>query len=95
MEMHGEHTTQRIEKPYGDKNIDSLCQLMGQAILTGKRPESLPRFRDAAIASEYAWKMLSDARQHDLPSKGTPEELEQIHYRRAHATNGYGLLDHD
>lgn len=45
------------------------------------------------IASEYAWKMLDDARTHDLPSKGTPEELEQIHYRRAHMTNGYGLLN--
>ena len=37
--------------------------------------------------------MLDNARQNDLPSKGTPEELERIHYRRAHATNGYGLLD--
>ena len=93
VEMHGEHITRRIEKPYGDKNIDRLCRLMGEAILTGVRPNHLPRFRDAAIASEYAWKMLEDARRNDLPSKGTPEELEQIHYRRAHATDGYGLLD--
>lgn len=94
VEMHGEHITDRIEKAYGDKNIDRLCQLMGEAILTGKRPNSLPRFRDAAIASEYAWKMLDDATHNDLPSKGTPLELEQIHYRRAHAANGYGLLKH-
>lgn len=93
VEMHGEHVTERLEQPYGDKNIDRLCKLMGQAILTGKRPSHLPRFRDAAIASEYAWKMLEDARRNDLPSKGTPKELEQIHYRRAHATDGYGLID--
>jgi len=66
---------------------------MGEAIITGKRPDHLPRFRDAAIASEYAWKMLEDAKHNDLPSKGTPEELKQIHYRRAHATDGYGLID--
>jgi myo-inositol 2-dehydrogenase/D-chiro-inositol 1-dehydrogenase len=66
---------------------------MGEAILTGVRPEHLPKFEDAAIASEFAWKMLDDAWTHDMPSKGTPEELEQIHYRRAHMTNGYGLLN--
>lgn len=92
VEKHGEHITEVVERPYGDKNIDRLCQLMGEAILTGKRPESLPYFEDAAIASEYAWKMLEDASRNDLPSKGTPEELDQIHYRRAHMTNGYGLL---
>ena len=37
--------------------------------------------------------MLDDARHNDLPSKGTPKELEQIHSRRAHATDGYGLID--
>jgi hypothetical protein len=37
--------------------------------------------------------MLQDAWTHDMPSKGTPEELEQIHYRRAHMKNGYGLLN--
>ena len=93
VEKHGEHITEVVEKPYGDKNIDRLCYLMGEAILTGVRPEHLPKFEDAAIASEYAWKMLDDAWTHDMPSKGTPEELEQIHYRRAHMTNGYGLLN--
>ena len=94
VEKHGVNVTEVVERPYGDKNIDRLCQLMGEAILTGKRPEQLPRFVDAAIASEFAWRMLEDARRNDLPSKGTAEELEQIHYRRAHMTNGYGLLNH-
>lgn len=93
VEKHGEHITEVVERPYGDKNIDELCRLMGEAIITGKRPEHLPNFIDSAIASKFAWKMLEDARENDLPSKGTPEELEQIHYRRAHATNGYGLLN--
>lgn len=94
VEKHGVNVTEVVERPYGDKNIDRLCQLMGEAILTGKRPEQLPRFVDAAIASDFAWRMLEDARRNDLPSKGTAEELEQIHYRRAHMTNGYGLLNH-
>lgn len=93
VEKHGEHITEVVERPYGDKNIDALCRLMGEAILTGQRPENLPRFMDAAIASKYSWEMLENARENDLPSKGTPEELEAIHYRRAHATNGYGLLN--
>lgn len=93
VEKHGVTVTEVVERPYGDKNIDALCRQMGEAILTGRRPESLPRFIDAAIASKFAWQMLEDAREHDLPSKGTPEELEQIHYRRAHMTNGYGLLN--
>lgn len=93
VEKHGVNITAVEEHPYGEKNIDRLCKLMGEAILTGKRPSHLPKFSDAAIASEYAWKMLQDARKNDLPAIGTLQELEQIHYRRAHMTNGYGLLN--
>lgn len=92
VEEHGVNVTRTIEKPYGDKNIDRLYQLTAESIISGKRDKHLPIFRDSAIASEYAWKMLDDSRQNALPVKGTAEELEQIHQRRATMTNGYGLL---
>ena len=52
----------------------------------------LPTFRDAAIASEYAWRFLQDARGHDLPAIGELETLQQIRERRRTMKNGYGLL---
>ena len=94
VEKHGVNVTEVVEKPYGDKCIDVLCRVMAESILTGKRNGQLPTFRDAAKASEYAWKMLDDARQHDLPPIGTLDTLNEIHERRAHQTNGYGLLKH-
>ena len=48
----------------------------------GVRNESLPSFRDAAIASEYAWRFLQDARTHDMPAIGDLGELEEIRDRR-------------
>ena len=92
VEKHGVNVTEVIEKPYGDKCIDVLCRLMGESIRSGKRNPVLPTLRDAAKASEYAWKMLDDARQNDLPPIGTLEELEEIHKRRASQNSGYGLL---
>ena len=56
------------------------------------RDRALPTFRDAAIASEYAWRFLQDARKHDMPAIGTAEELEEIRDRRRTMKNGYGLL---
>ena len=48
--------------------------------------------RDAALASEYAWRFLRDAREHDLPAIGELETLRQIRERRRTMSNGYGLL---
>ena len=48
--------------------------------------------RDSAIASEYAWTFLHDARTHDLPAIGELKTLEQIWERRRNMKNGYGLL---
>jgi len=93
VEIHGVTRTERIERPYGGKNIDKLIDLMVDSIETGVRNPHLPTFRDSAIASEFAWKCLADAATHDLPVKGTPEELEQIHERRRTMTDGYGLLN--
>ena len=74
--------THRIERPFGGKNIDVLCDLFAQSLETGVRNESLPSFRDAAIASEYAWRFLQDARTHDMPAIGDLGELEEIRDRR-------------
>lgn len=92
VEIRGEHVTKRLERPYGGKNIDTMLELMAESIRMGRRVARLPSFRDSAIASEFAWKCLSDAATHDLPVKGTAEELERIHERRRTMTDGYGLL---
>lgn len=92
VEIHGVNRTERIERPYGGKNIDKLIDVMADSIEKGERDPRLPSMRDAAVASEFAWECLDDAWTHDMPVAGTAEELEQIHYRRAHATDGYGLL---
>ena len=47
----------------------------------------------AAEASEVAWEMLRDAATHEMPVKGTSEELVQIRERRSKMTDGYGLLN--
>ena len=92
VELHGIHRTLRIEKPYGGKNLNTLCDRMADSILSGHRDPLLPSMRDAAIASQRAWLFLDDARQHDLPAIGDLQTLEEIRKRRRHMTNGYGLL---
>ena len=92
VELHGVHRTLRIEKPYGGKNLDALCDRMADSILSGRRDPLLPSMRDAALASQMAWQFLEDARQHDLPAIGDLQTLEEIRERRRHMTNGYGLL---
>lgn len=92
VELHGVKQTHRIEKPYGGKNIDVLCRRFAESLEHGVRNKHLPRFRDAAIASEYAWRFLEDARAHELPAIGTLDELEAIRERRRTMKDGYGLL---
>lgn len=92
VELHGVTQTHRITRPYGGKNIDVLCRRFAESLETGVRHPALPTFRDAAIASEYAWRFLEDARRHDLPAIGTLEELEAIRERRRTMKEGYGLL---
>lgn len=91
VEKHGVTVTETIERPYGGKNIDRLYELTAQAIRHGDSSR-LPSFRDSVIASEFAWKMLEDSRNNDLPSIGTNDELIAIRDRRAKMTDGYGLL---
>ena len=92
VDIHGVTETKHIEHPHGGKNIDRLISLMAESISTGTRNICMPSFRDSAIASEYAWKMLDDARKNELPSIGTHEELEEIWEHRRNLKDGYGLL---
>lgn len=95
VELHGVHHTHHIEKPFGGKNIDTLCNLFADSIETGIRSPKLPLIRDSAIASEYAWEFLRDAHTHDLPAIGNHAILEQIWHRRRNMKNGYGLLQNN
>lgn len=92
LELRGVSTTATITRPFGEKNIDVLVDRFADSILAGRLDPGLPSFRDAAVASDIAWKCLEDARRNDLPSIGTDEELRQIRLRRSTMTNGYGLL---
>ena len=94
VELRGVSETQRIERPYGGKNIDVLCDRFADSVRTGSLDARLPRMRDSAIASSYAWKFLEDAKTHELPAIGDLETLEEIRERRRHMTNGYGLIHH-
>lgn len=92
VELHGVSRTLRIEKPFGGKNLDKLCDLMADSIESGKRDTRMPRMRDSAIASEYGWTFLEDARKNNLTAIGNQQTLEEIRERRRHMTEGYGLL---
>ena len=92
VDIHGINETKHIERPFGGKNIDRLIEEMAVSIHTGVRDPQMPTFRDSAIASQNAWNMLEDARQNDLPSIGTHEELEEILEYRRNLKEGYGLL---
>ena len=94
VELHGVTRTETIERPFGGKNIDVLCNLFADSIQSGKLDPSLPTLRDSAIASEYAWRFLEDSYQHDLPAIGSLETLDEIRERRRNLKNGYGLLRH-
>ena len=69
-----------------------MIEKFAQSIRNGKLDMTLPSLRDSAVASQFSWDCLADARTHDLPAIGDLDTLEQIRYRRAHMTNGYGLL---
>lgn len=92
VDIRGVTRTECIKRPYGGKNIGTLIELLADSIESGVRDNRLPTFRDSAIASEFAWNCLRDAADHDMPVRGTAEELRQIHTRRKNMTEGYGLL---
>ena len=50
VELHGVNRTLRLEKPFGGKNLDKLCNIMADSIESGKRDPRLPQMRDSAIA---------------------------------------------
>jgi predicted dehydrogenase len=92
VELHGITKTQVIRKPFGDKNLDVLLDLFARSIIQGNLDPSLPKVKDAVIASEYAWKFLEDAARHDMPARGDNKTLEEIRERRNNKRIGYGLL---
>lgn len=92
VELHGVNKTVTITKPYGGKNIDVLIKRFAESIRNGKLHSKLPTMEDSAIASTRAWEFLEDAWKHDMPAIGDLKTLDEIRYRRAHMTNGYGLL---
>lgn len=92
VELRGVTQTQILDKPDGDKNIDKLIERVAESIESGHRDLALPTFADAAVASKVAWEMLDGCHHHDLPVKGTNDELIAIRDRRSKMTNGYGLL---
>lgn len=92
VEMRGVTRTEMVEKPFGGKNIDVLCDLFADSVASGVRNPSLPELRDSAIASRYAWKFLEDAMSNTLPSIGDNATLEAIRERRRNMEDGYGLL---
>ncbi|HHV04325.1 MAG: Gfo/Idh/MocA family oxidoreductase [Bacteroidales bacterium] len=92
VELHGMTKTHLIRKPFGDKNLDVLCDLFARSLACGILDPSLPAVRDAVIASEYAWKFLEDAARHDMPVRGDLQTLREIRERRNDKRIGYGLL---
>ena len=92
VELRGVTRTERIEKPFGGKNIDVLVDRFANSIEQGSLDPRLPSMRDSAIASEYASHFLENAKTHALPAIGNLRTLEQIRERRKHMKNGYGLL---
>lgn len=92
VDLRGTSVTERIERPYGGKNIGTLMSHFAEALRSGRPDDRLPSFADAALASEIAWRFLESASGNDLPVKGTLEELDQIHERRWNAKDGYGLI---
>lgn len=93
VDLRGVTQTKQIKKEYGGKNIDVLCNLFAESIFNNKLHPQLPIFRDAAIASQFAWIFLDNAKQNDLPSIGNLETLKEILDRRKKMSNGYGLLN--
>lgn len=92
VELHGVNRTLRLQRPFGGKNLDKLCSQMAASIRSGLRHEHMPRLRDSAEASRYAWAFLEDACHNSLPSIGNLQTLDEIRERRKHMKNGYGLL---
>ena len=92
VDLHGVTRTERLEKPFGGKNIGVMVDRFADSIAHEHLDSRLPTMRDSAIASEYAERFLDDSRRNRLPSIGDEKTLEEIRLRRSTMTNGYGLL---
>ena len=95
VEIHGVTKTIVEERPFGDKNIDILLNLFADSLEKKSLSPLLPTLREAAMASEYAWRFLEDADKNDLPVRGDKKTLKSIINRRSTLNKGYGLLRHN
>lgn len=82
VELHGITQTIKIEKSFGDKNFDVLLGNFANLLKNKGRYGNYSNFRDAVIASEFAWKFLDDALKNTLPARGSLNELKEIWERR-------------
>jgi myo-inositol 2-dehydrogenase/D-chiro-inositol 1-dehydrogenase len=90
VELYGVHETLSKTGAFNDKKLDVMVDVFARSILAGKNV-GFPEARDSVIASEVSWAMLNDAIANDPPSRGTPEEMQQILEHRRHLANGFGL----
>ena len=65
---------------------------MAESRICGNLGSRFPLSMESAIASQYGWTFLEDARRHDLPGIGDLQTLAEIRERRRHMKEGYGLL---
>jgi len=90
VELYGVHETLSKTGAFNDKKLDVMVDVFARSIVAGKNL-GFPEARDSVIASEVSWAMLNDAIANDAPSRGTPQEMQQILEHRRHLTNGFGL----
>ena len=54
VDLHGVNQTLRVEKPFGGKNIDVLCDLFADSIEAGQRDPRLPLCMEIPPKRTYA-----------------------------------------
>ncbi len=77
IEYFGTATTARKVGPYGDKNIDVLCDVFARSLDAG-RNLGFPIARDSVLASQLSQDMLDFATAHAAPSVGSQAEMQRI-----------------
>ncbi len=92
VELRGVTKTERVEKPFGGKNIGILCHKFAESVISGRRDPVLPTVEDSVIASDWAWTFLEDAVRNNPPAIGDEQTRLEIIERRRNMTDGYGLL---
>ena len=90
IELFGTGETLQKTAPFNDKKLDVMVDVFARSVLAG-RNLGFPQARDSVIASDVSWAMLHDAVRNLPPSRGTPEEMQQILEHRRNLIDGFGL----